>query len=136
MSNTKEKAMHLKMLKARAFMNEASVLMENKFYATVVNRLYYACYHATKALLLTKDIVPKTHSGVVGMLHQHFVQPGEFETAHASFYSLLLQQRIEEDYSDFITENAETVSELIEPAKKYFFYIESKIAHFNSQEKD
>ena len=108
-------------------LGEAEVLMQNKFYATVINRLYYGCFHATKALLLTKDLTPKTHSGVINLLHLHFVQPGLFDMEQASFYSRLLQERMEEDYSDFIIEDAETTEGFIIPAKDYVSYVEGLI---------
>jgi uncharacterized protein (UPF0332 family) len=129
MSNSND-VIQLKMLKANAFMNEASVLIENKFYATVINRLYYSCYHATKALLLTKNLIPKTHSGVVTMLHKHFVLPGEFDMQHAGFYSILLQKRMEEDYGDFIIEDEESVRLLIAPSQQYLLYIEALISDY------
>ena len=106
----------------------AGVLMDNQFYATVINRLYYGCFHATKALLLTKGLAPKTHSGVINMLHLHFVQPGLFDMQQASFYSRLMQQRIEDDYSDEIMEDADTTNEFIEPAKLYVRYIEQLLS--------
>lgn len=120
-------AINLKLKKARAMLSEAEVLMQNKFYITVINRLYYGCFHASKALLLTKDIAPKTHSGVINMLHLHFVQPGLFEMEHASFYSRLLQERIEDDYNDFLTEDAESTETFIGPARQYVSYIEALI---------
>lgn len=98
---------------------EVDALMQLGFYATVVNRLYYACFHATKALLLSKEIIPKTHSGVVTMLHLHFVQSAKFDTVHASFFSRLMQQRIEEDYGDFLMLKESDIIEFIEPAKAY-----------------
>jgi uncharacterized protein (UPF0332 family) len=128
--NSVTDVIRLKLLKANAFMNEADVLIENKFYATVINRLYYSCYHATKALLLTKNLIPKTHSGVVTMLHQHFVLPGDFDIEHASFYSSLLQQRMEEDYSDFMIEDEESVRILLIPSKQYLSYTETLINQF------
>ena len=127
MSTEQLEAIRLKLQKARSFLNEADILFQNKFYATVINRLYYACFHVTKALLLTKDLIPKTHSGVINQLHQHFVQTGEFEMQQASFFSRLMQERIEEDYSDTIEEDAETTKWFIEPAKLYLQYIESLI---------
>lgn len=127
MTDEQAEAIELKLKKGWAFINEADILLANKFYATVINRLYYGCFHATKALLLTKDLVPKTHSGVINLLHLHFVQPGLFDTQQASFFSRLMQERIEEDYSDFIEENAETTAEFILPAKQYVSYIESLI---------
>jgi uncharacterized protein (UPF0332 family) len=127
MNDDKNSAILLKLRKARVIFNEASVLMENKFYATVINRLYYSCYHALKALLLTKDIISKTDSGTAGMLYQHFVQPGFFDMSYAAFYNHLLQQRMEEEYSDFVTENKEIAGEMIEPARSYLQYVETLI---------
>lgn len=82
MSTDRQQAIQMKLLKAKSMLSEAKVL-------------------------LTKDLIPKTHSGTVNMLHQHFVQTGEFDTSQASFYSRLLQERIEEDYSDTIIEDEE-----------------------------
>lgn len=130
MSTDRLQAIQMKLLKAKSMLNEAEVLLENKFYATVINRLYYGCFHATKALLLTKDQVPKTHSGTVNMLHHHFVQAGKFDTSHASFYSRLLQERIEEDYSDNIIEDEETTREFIEPARQYIAYVEMLVENY------
>lgn len=131
MNEEKLKVIELKLKKARSFLNEADILLENKFYTTVINRLYYSCFHATKALLLTKDLIPKTDSGVINQLHQHFVQPGEFDTQQASFFSRLMQERIEEDYSDSIIEDADTTEEFIKPARDYIDYIETLIRAFN-----
>ncbi len=122
--NDKQATILLKLSKASALMDEVDILMQHRFYTTAVNRLYYSCYHATKALLLTVDLVPKTHSGVVSMLSKHFVQTGNFDLAHAAFFSRLMQERIEDDYSDFMTLNEAEVKELIEPAKAYLHYIE------------
>lgn len=130
MSGEKEQAIHLKLIKAKSFLNEADILLENKFYATVINRLYYGCFHATKALLLTKELFPKTHSGVINQLHLHFVQPGVFDMAQASFFSRLMQERIEEDYSDLIMEDEENTRAFIEPARKYIAYIELLVTEF------
>jgi len=124
---TKEMAIRNKLLKAKTLLNETDVLMQFKFYSTVVNRLYYASFHATKALLLAKDITPKTHNGVVAALHQHYVKPGNFEMNHASFYSRLMQERINGDYSDEMELDENEVAELIEPAKAYIRYIEIQI---------
>ena len=101
MSN-KEASIKLKIAKAIGLVAEVTILIEHRFYSTAINRLYYSCFHATKALLLTKNIVPKTHSGVVAMLHQHFVQQELFDADQAAFFSRLMQERIDDDYSDFI----------------------------------
>ncbi len=61
--NLKDETIKLKLSKARSLLFEIEILMANKFYNSVVNRLYYSCFHTIKALLLTKDFMPKTHKG-------------------------------------------------------------------------
>ena len=80
-----------------------------------------------KALLLTRELIPKTHSGVVNLLHQHFVQSHEFDPIHASFFSRLMQERIEDDYSDAMIIYKEEVKEFIEPARNYVAYVDMLI---------
>jgi uncharacterized protein len=131
--STKNDSIQLKMSKSRALLAEVEVLMQHKFYITAVNRLYYSCFHATKSLLLTKDFVPKTHSGVVNMLHRHFVQNGSFDFSHASFFSRLMQERIEDDYSDSMIVTAAEVQDFIPPAHEYVAYIGKLIDQYLHQ---
>jgi uncharacterized protein (UPF0332 family) len=87
-------AIEPKLAKAKNLLAEVDVLVQHKFYMTAINRLYYRCCHVTKALLLTKDLISKSHSGTVSMLHQYFVQEGVFDFNQASFFSRLMQERI------------------------------------------
>lgn len=127
MNREKLAAIEQKIKKAKSFLDEADILFQNRFYATVINRLYYGCFHITKALLLTKDIIPKTHTGVINQLHLHFVQSGNFDMEHAAFFSRLMQERIEDDYSDTIEEDADNTKAFIEPARLYIQYVEQLI---------
>lgn len=127
MSNNKQLSIQLKLAKAKLLLSEVPVLEEHQLNATAINRLYYACYHATRALLLTKDLIPKTHKGVVTMLHKHFVLEKLFDTAKAAFFSRLMKERMDDDYSDFLSVANETINEFAEPAKKYIDYIEELI---------
>ena len=133
MSNSKRLSVELKMQKAKAFYAEVEVLMQNKFYSTAINRLYYACFHATQALLLTKDIIPKTHSGVITMLNKHFVIECDFDKEKSSFFSRIMKERSEVDYGDFIVYDEELVNALILPSHEYIEYVESYIHKFYNE---
>ena len=67
------------------------------------------------------------------MLHQFFVQDGTFDFEQASFFSRLMQERIEDDYSDLITIDSADVKDFIEPAKAYVSYIEQLIAKWENR---
>lgn len=114
----KKDPIELKLTKAKALMDEVEFQLKNKFYNTAINRLYYSCFHVIKALLLTQDFVPKTHSGVSTLLHQKFVVTGLFDATQASFFNKLMNERIDDDYSDFMISNLEEINEFIKPAKE------------------
>ena len=134
--NQQKEAVLLKLTKAKLLFAEIDVLMENGFYTTAISRLYYGCFHATKALLLTKNLTPKTHSGTAIILHKNFVLENEFDSSKSSFFSRLMQERIEDDYSDFMISDAEEVIVFIDPARKYLFYVEGLITKYLSDDLD
>ncbi len=51
----RDEAIKIKMQKAEAFMTEVEPLLQNRFYNTLINRLYYSCFHATKVLRASQD---------------------------------------------------------------------------------
>jgi uncharacterized protein (UPF0332 family) len=109
MKNARQLSVQLKIQKAKSLLAEIDVLIKYEFYSTAINRIYYRCFHATKAILLTKDIIPKTHYGVIAMLHKHFVTEGLFDIEKASFFSKLMQERVDDDYNDRTVVSKETV---------------------------
>ncbi len=123
----REESIKQKLQKAKTLLAETDVLMEHKFYNTVINRLYYACFYATKALLLTKDLTLKTHSGVATALNQHFVLTNSFNKTHSAFFNKLMQERMDDDYSDFIVSDEKDVRIFIQPSKEYVTYVETLI---------
>ncbi len=46
-------------------LDSAKLLLENGYFKDAVSRAYYCMYNAARALLLTKDISPKTHKGLI-----------------------------------------------------------------------
>lgn len=125
--NKREKEVQLKLQKSAAMMAEVEILLQNKFYNTAINRLYYSCFHLTTALLLLKNFTPKTHSGVGILLNKEFVQKEMFDVQHASFFTKLMNERIESDYGDYLIIDETDVDEFFEPAKLYVQYVTKMI---------
>lgn len=122
-----------KLEKGKAFMKEMDVLLQNKFYNTVINRLYYACFHVTKALLMTQGLDAKTHSGVGIVLHKNFIKPGVLEMHHAAFFAKLMNERSESDYGDFLIIDETEVEEFLEPGKDYFQHVSKLVENYIAQ---
>ena len=60
--------------RAHESLEEAKILLEQGHANTFVNRLYYACFYAVSALLLTKGLFSARHSGIRSFFHQNFVK--------------------------------------------------------------
>lgn len=81
-------------------LNEIRTHIENGFYNTAVNRMYYACYYAASALLVANKVVTKSHEGVKQMFSFHFVKTGKVSEEYGKFYSRLFEKRTKGDYED------------------------------------
>ncbi len=124
----------LRLQTGKGLLLEVEPLMKLEFYTTVINRLYYSCFHVTTALLLTKNITAKTHKGIANMLHQQFVNNNEFEHKKAAFFGDLLNERIRDDYNEFLIMDEQEVSAFIEPSKQYVEYVTKLIeTYFDAQ---
>ncbi|MBI3925568.1 MAG: HEPN domain-containing protein [Armatimonadetes bacterium] len=79
------------------------------FHRDAVSRSYYAAYHLARALLLSEDQQPRTHSGTTRMLGLHFIRPGILPSRYSRLLSLLQSEREGADYEsafDFGEEDA------------------------------
>jgi uncharacterized protein (UPF0332 family) len=64
-----------------------------------VNRAYYAVFYAASAMLLTKTIEQRRHSGVISAFREHFVKAGLVEPEYSSAYGEALAAREDADYA-------------------------------------
>lgn len=101
--------------------------IENGFYNTAVNRMYYACYYAVSALLVANGIQVKSHEGVRQQLGLHFVLTGKISKEQGQFYSMLFSKRTAGDYEDFLTHNKETADSLYPRCVEFISQVESVV---------
>ncbi len=98
---------------------EAQMLIHNGFFNAAVNRLYYACYYAVNALLVSQRIAAQTHAGVKQMFGLHFIVTGKLPTNLGRFYNQLFNDRLTGDYDDFITYDKEMLAEIFPKAEDF-----------------
>lgn len=94
--------------KSRDAMKEAALLADGNFFDSAVTRLYYACFYAVSALLISKSIECNSHAGAKRMFSLHFIRTSLVDQKHITTYSNLMQGRQLCDYEDFIYQNAES----------------------------
>jgi hypothetical protein len=113
--------------RARETYQDAIYLYEKGSISSSVNRLYYAAFYATIALLLNSGIEVKSHNGVKLKLGEEFVLKGLISKELAKTYSLLSDYRHKGDYDDLFDFNIEVVERLLIPVKEYIDKIEEII---------
>ena len=105
--------------RAKETIEEVEILIQNKFWNTAINRMYYACFYAVGALLFKHGIETSSHSGSRQKFGQLFVQSGKMNKDLAKHYTELFEKRQKGDYNDFFDFDEETVWRLVEPSKLF-----------------
>lgn len=72
--------------------------------ATVINRLYYACFHAAQAVLYSRGFDPTSHGAVGTLLGRELVQRGTVDRKHGRFLSDMETYRRRVDYGSSAVE--------------------------------
>ena len=117
--------------KANSTFAEIKILIQNELYRTAANRLYYACYYAATALLISDGYETHTHSGVKTLLGLHYIKANKIEKSLGKMYKQLFNMRQESDYEDWIDVDAEDILPYIEPAKQFIEAAENLITNSN-----
>lgn len=111
--------------KADLALEDAVFLTDAARYNLAANRLYYALYYAASALLLSKGISTKRHSGLITQVHLNFVKTGILTIEEGALFKVMFDLRHESDYEDFIDvessdieEYTPQVKELVEKLKR------------------
>ena len=114
----------LKVTKAYETLKQAEGIAQLGYWNTVANRLYYACYYMTTALLIYNNHSAQTHSGVIRLFGLHFISKNLISKDLSKFYSKLFEMRQTGDYDDLYNLTEEDVYPLIEPTKVFLRKIE------------
>jgi len=88
--------------RAREAVEEAGLLLNAGHTTTTVNRLYYACFYAISALLLTQSMTSSKHAGIRSLFNRHFVKTGKIPKEQGDFYTTLFDNRQKGDYQDLV----------------------------------
>lgn len=64
----------------------------------IINRLYYACFHAARAVLYSNGFEPKTHEGVATIFGKEIVLAGDATRDDGRFLTRMYDYRQQADY--------------------------------------
>jgi uncharacterized protein (UPF0332 family) len=83
---------------AQQMLQVADHNLADGFYASAINRAYYAIFYAANALLATKGLSRSKHSAVIAAFRQHFVKLGLIEDEYSDIYGRVMDDRHTADY--------------------------------------
>jgi len=108
-------------------LDEAKLLFESGHLHTYVNRLYYACFYAVSAVLVTKGFSTSKHAHLRALLHKELIRPGVIPLEYGQFFDLLFNNRQKGDYSDFVVFRTEQIEGWLKQAREFVNYISTRI---------
>lgn len=119
--NTDERAaiVSYRLEKARNTIQEVKDIGAIGYWNLSANRLYYAAYYASAALLIHNGIDASTHRGVLRMIGQSFVKNGTLTMEDSKLLGRLFTMRQTGDYEDLFDWEEKDVAPLIHQVEDY-----------------
>ncbi len=106
--------------KAWSTFRDAELLVNENRKGSALNRMYYSCFYAVLAALLSIDKNAKTHKGVKSLFSEHFIYTGIIPNELGKFYGKIFNQHMEQDYDYYADiENIDLNSYLNKPGISY-----------------
>lgn len=122
---SKEALVRYRLNRAEEAVAEAEILSKGSYHNAAINRLYYGCFYATSALLLSNDIPFSSHDEVKTMLGLRFVSTGLFQYEYGNTLSRLYEIRYSDEYDYFVYCDKAMVDEYISKTKRFIKAIKS-----------
>jgi len=119
MTKGQDDLIRYKLSRAEETLAEAKVMLQTSHPYGAANRIYYACFYAVTALLLTQNLSSSKHSGVIALFNRHFVKPGLISVDMGKFYSRMFDNRIESDYADWMEVEKQDIKEELARAEEF-----------------
>ncbi|PKP54663.1 MAG: HEPN domain-containing protein [Candidatus Altiarchaeales archaeon HGW-Altiarchaeales-3] len=94
-------------------------LLEKGHYGDAISRAYYCMYYASRALLLSRNIHPTTHKGVINEMWKNFGKTGLMDKDLFKALASSQTEREEADYGIYTTFSEEETKKVIDDAQNF-----------------
>jgi len=106
--------------RAETNLQVARELFDKGYYDISASRAYYAAFYAASALLLNEGIDTSKHSGVIALIHQHFVKGGKLSKEQGKNLNWLFELRSVGDYGVSLHVASEEARKAVDIAENFF----------------
>jgi len=131
----KEKIINYRRERAKETLEEAKIMFDNSKLFATVNRIYYAIFYESVALLLTKGLYSSKHSGIRSLFNREFVKTGIVGEEFGDFFNKMFEFRQRGDYEDFVEFNKEDIKTWLEKAEEFIKVIDEIVAKAIEEQK-
>ena len=97
----RDSLVHNRVVRVFQTWEETKGIIQNGYWYAAANRMYYACFYMTTALLMKRGYSASTHSGVIRLFGLHFVSTGMVDREIGKLYSNVFELRQSGDYDDW-----------------------------------
>ncbi len=105
--------------RAEQALRAAEALLGLGLHADSVSRSYYAVLHLVRALLFSRGVEPRTHSGAIHLFNAELVKSGLMPSSHNRILSGLQRSRELADYDAAVAFSAEDAGQYLDDAKTF-----------------
>jgi len=113
---------------ARDVLLDARLLQENGGSpSSVVNRAYYSIFYAALALLVTVNVEPTKHAGVLAKFDEFFIRQGVFPKEMSKIIHHAFDMRQAGDYQKSKVITAEQAAQVLDLAEEFVKKAEEKL---------
>ncbi len=114
---------------AREMLRDALLLKENRGSpVSIVNRAYYSVFYAALALLVTVNVEPNKHTGVLAKFDELFIRQGIFPKEMSRILHHAFDMRQAGDYQKSRVITEEQAVEVLSSAEEFVKAIEEKLS--------
>ena len=116
---------------ARERIESAEHLLKIENFRDSISRAYYAFLDAADAVLLTRNVRPKSHAGTISQFSLYFIKTNIFEQKFIRWFKRIERARLEADYERQKTFTKEDAGEALKEAKEFVDAVASYIQESN-----
>lgn len=107
----------------------ARELFDKGYYDVSASRAYYAAFYSASALLLNEGIDTSKHSGVIALVHQHFVKSGKLRKDQGRNLNWLFELRSVGDYGVLLHVGLEDARRAVRIAEDFIEAAKTLLSH-------
>lgn len=106
--------------RAETNLQVARELLDKEYFDVSASRAYYAAFYAASALLLNEGLDTSKHSGVIALIHQHFVKNGRLNKEQGRNLNWLFELRSVGDYGVSLHVHQQDAQRAVNIAEDFF----------------